>query len=245
VKSAAREAVVEGTNAKQVRAWSRYIKYLHSIRLQDDVFLENFSRANKLKILCAFAQSIREGRFCGRNSRVIKSESVRATLDCVAQAYKLADRSDPRLNADGKLAFVLQRQLRGYSSSDPPPSPQIAITVSMLREFHKLSISAADKALCELFTGAFFFAMRSCEYVKVSGPRKMKLLTVNNIRFLKGCRILPHNDPLLHLADCNPLPSENLGKHYSPNHKIPKLKQGHNSKHLPITEQQNSPILRH
>jgi hypothetical protein len=120
----------------------------------------------------------------------------------VAQAYKLADRSDPRLNVDGKLAFVLQRQLRGYSSSDPPPSPQIAITASVLRELHKLLISAADKALCELFTGAFFFAMRSCEYVKVSGPRKTKLLTVNNTRFLKVRRILPHNDPLLHLADC-------------------------------------------
>jgi hypothetical protein len=44
--------------------------------------------------------------------------------------------------------------------------------------------------------------MRSCEYVKVSGYRKTKLLTVKNIRFFKGKRCLNHRDPLLHMADC-------------------------------------------
>jgi hypothetical protein len=65
-----------------------------------------------------------------------------------------------------------------------------------------MSISDADKALCELFIGAFFFAMRSCEYVKVSGYRKTKLLALRNIRFFKGRRLLDHTDRLLHLADC-------------------------------------------
>jgi hypothetical protein len=120
----------------------------------------------------------------------------------VAQAYKLADRPDPRLDTDGKLAFLLQRQLHGYSSNDDPESPQVAITASVLREFYRLSISDVDKALCELFIGAFFFAMRSCEYMKVSGPRKTKLLTLNNIRFFQGRRLLPHNDKFLHLAEC-------------------------------------------
>jgi hypothetical protein len=125
------------------------------------LYLENFSRGNKHKLLSAFAQAIREGRFCSRKSKNIKTESVRATLDCVAQAYKLLDRPDPRLDADGKFAYILQRQLHGYSSNDEPASPQVAITVSVLREFHKLSISTMDKALCELFTGSFFFTMRS------------------------------------------------------------------------------------
>jgi hypothetical protein len=120
----------------------------------------------------------------------------------VAQTYKLADRADPRLDVDGKFAFLLQRQLRGYSSTDKPESPQVAMTASILREFYKLSISSTDKALCELFIGAFFFAMRSCEYLKVSGPRKTKILSVKNIRFYQGRQLLSHNDPLLHLAEC-------------------------------------------
>jgi hypothetical protein len=80
------------------------------------------SAERKHKILSAFAQSIREGRFRPRVSKDLKSKSVRATLDCVAQAYKLADRGDPKLDTNGKLAFFLQRQLHGYSSTDKPES---------------------------------------------------------------------------------------------------------------------------
>jgi hypothetical protein len=58
-----------------------------------------------------------------------------------------------------------------------------------------------DKAMCELFIGAFFFAMRSCEYLKVTGERKTKLICIKNIRFFQGKRNLPHSDKLLHLAD--------------------------------------------
>jgi hypothetical protein len=123
-------------------------------------------------------------------------------LDGVAQAYKLADRADPRLDADGKLAFLLQRQLRGHKSVDPGEKTQVAITSSVLRKFHQLALSAFNKALCELFIGAFFFAMRSCEYLKVQGPRKTKLLELRNIRFFQATSIIPHSSPSLSLADC-------------------------------------------
>jgi hypothetical protein len=38
--------------------------------------------------------------------------------------------------------------------------------------------------------------------MKVSGPRKTKHLTLNNIRFFQGRRQLSFEDPLLHLAEC-------------------------------------------
>jgi len=44
--------------------------------------------------------------------------------------------------------------------------------------------------------------MRSCEYVKVQGPRKTKLLTIKNIRFFIGNRQLQHSDKNLASADC-------------------------------------------
>jgi hypothetical protein len=107
----------------------------------------------------------------------------------VAQAFKLADRADPRLDREKKLAFLLQRQLRGYSSTDDPPSPQPAKAHSILWLFHQTAFSPFDKALCELFIGAFFIAMRSCEYVHVTGPRKKtKLLKIMNINFYRGTR---------------------------------------------------------
>jgi hypothetical protein len=120
----------------------------------------------------------------------------------VAQAYKLADTADPRLDQDGKLAFLLQRQLKGYKAIDPGEKPQVAITGSVLRKFYQLAISEFDKALCTLFIGAFFFAMRSCEYIKVQGTRKTKLLELRNIRFFRGNVLIPHSSPSLSSADC-------------------------------------------
>ncbi len=55
--------------------------------------------------------------------------------------------------------------------------------------------------MCDLFIGAFFFAMRSCEYLSVSGTRRTKLLKLKNIRFFKNRKELDHIDKLLHEAD--------------------------------------------
>ena len=199
-ESTRKGAVVEGTNAKFALAWKRYKSYLISIRINNDWYLDNFSREKKIRLLGAFCNAIREGRLHSKSFRTNKSESVRATLDNVSQAFKLAGRNDPRLDRDGKFAFILQRQLRGYRSSDAPEKRQIAISGSVLREFYRLALSNMDKARCELFIGAFFFAMRSCEYVTVYGKRKTKLLSVKNIRFFIGKRLVNHSDKNLHLA---------------------------------------------
>jgi len=52
----------------------------------------------------------------------------------VAQTFKLADKPDPRLDGENKLAFILQRQLRYYSNSDTPTIPQAAMIGSILRD---------------------------------------------------------------------------------------------------------------
>jgi len=79
--------------------------------------------------------------------------------------------------------------------------PQIAITGLVLREIVKLSISPMDKAMCDLFVGAFFFPMRSYKYVKVQGYHKTKLLVIKNIHFFQNNVNIPHNSNKLHLAD--------------------------------------------
>jgi hypothetical protein len=55
-------------------------------------------------------------------------------------------------------------------------------------------------ALSDLAIGAFFFAMRSCEYLKVPTRGKTKLLRIHNIRFYDGTKIeVPHSTPDLSL----------------------------------------------
>jgi hypothetical protein len=66
---------------------------------------------------------------------------------------------------------------------------------------HERAKTPKEKALAELAIGAFFFAMRSCEYTKVSEPRRTKLLCLRNIRFFRGGTILTHDHPELDTAD--------------------------------------------
>jgi hypothetical protein len=107
VESAMQEAVVERTNAMQAHAWFRYTNYLTSIGCLQDPFLDNFSRAQRHRILAACAHAIRGGRFGSKNHPILKSEFIRATLDFVAQTFKLADKPDPRLDRENEFAFTL------------------------------------------------------------------------------------------------------------------------------------------
>jgi hypothetical protein len=106
-KAAVQGAVVKSTNQKQTLAWNRYREYLVSIGCQEDTFLEQFSIFQRHKILAAYSHTIREGRFCSKTSQPVKSESVRASLDHAAQAFKLANCPNPRLVSDGRFAFFL------------------------------------------------------------------------------------------------------------------------------------------
>jgi hypothetical protein len=76
------------------------------------------------------------------------------------------------------------------------------MTASILREFYITSLSHFDRTLCEIFMGAFFFAIRSCEYIQVSRPRRTKLLALKNINFFRGRWRLLHSNPNLHKAEC-------------------------------------------
>jgi hypothetical protein len=99
--------------------------------------------------------------------------------------------------ANGKPSFLLSRQFRGYKKLDPPEKRQVALTGSIIKELKKIAFTPLEKAMFQLFTRAFFFAMRSCEYLKVSGARRTRILTRKNIRFFKGRRELQHHINLL------------------------------------------------
>jgi hypothetical protein len=200
-ESASINTVEPATNSKQALAWKRFQQFINSISIQSDPFLDNFTRYQRIKILGAFAHALREGRFNTKRSNLIKSDSCRASIDCVAQTFRLANRPDPRLDEDGKSSLFLQRQFRGYKKLDKAEKQQVALTGSVIKELHKMAFTSLDISMCQLFTGAFFFAMRSCEYLKVSGKQRTKILTLQNIRFFKGRRELNHYNKFLQTAD--------------------------------------------
>ena len=75
----------------------------------------------------------------------------------------------------------------------PPVVFRLAIDRARLPRAH---------ARTQLLSGALFFALRGCEYVFVgAGERKTRPIEVRDIIFTRGCTIVPHSDPELHLAD--------------------------------------------
>ena len=59
-----------------------------------------------------------------------------------------------------------------------------------------------SEALGQVGCGAFFFGMRSCEYLSVTGTRKTKRLKIRNIRsFQNNIKIKDKRSPVLKYAD--------------------------------------------
>jgi hypothetical protein len=119
---------------------------------------------------------------------------VRSTVDHGAQIFREHGRPDPRYDAGQKLTFALQLEYKGYTNADPGEKQHKALTVSSIRQLALLTQSKQQIAILQLIFGAFFFAMRSCEYCKVSGTHRPKC------PFFRGRCELPHDHPELSLA---------------------------------------------
>ena len=110
-------ATVLDTKTKRTSAWERWNSFLSSIGITD-VFLDGFSKYHQNIIMSSFAQAVREGIFSKRNHGNLVEGTIATTLAHVTQAFRSNNRSDPRLDTDGKTCFILQEQYRGYSNQD-------------------------------------------------------------------------------------------------------------------------------
>jgi hypothetical protein len=122
--------------------------------------------------------------------------TVTGSVDHVAAPF-----ADPRHSDAGASSRFLQRIYKSYRDGDDNLKQQKAVTASLLSHMFahaQLPFSSpVDRAVAELAIGAFFFAMRSCEYVHVSGSRCTKPLCLRNLRFFRDNRVLLHSDPNL------------------------------------------------
>jgi hypothetical protein len=92
--------------------------------------------------------------------------------------------------------------LKGLKGDDPPPKKQAPATPELVRLLATSAESVpVDHAIGKLASGAYFFAMRSCEYLKVSGKRKTKLLLLEDIQFYIANREISHSSPEIFDSD--------------------------------------------
>ncbi len=201
-QAAAFLAVTQGTHSKRNRYFGYYSRFLEWIELDHDPFLDNLDPFSQTRVIGAFANAYRLGRFSpasGADPRA--SGTCRDAIDAVAEAYRANRRSSPCHDATGKFSKLLSDQLKGYKNSDPSARPQKALTPSILRELCRNNDGELNQATHQLTRGAFFFAMRSCEYLTVTGERRTKRLRLGNLKFIRNKRTVRLDDPLLALSD--------------------------------------------
>jgi hypothetical protein len=106
---------------------------------------------------------------------------------------------NPTIDDEGNLAWILARQYRAYKNSDPREIPEKAIPACILSIIALRTTTDTHKAITQLSIGVFFFAMRSCEYLKVpkQNKKKTKQLTLKNIAFYRDRQLIAHNSPTL------------------------------------------------
>jgi len=200
----ARERAVTGaTHDDQARAHQRWKEYLESIGLGDDPFLDNFTRCQRNLLICAFATAVREGRFSSDAFETLAAGTVRNTISSVCSTFREHGRPNPSKDEDFQSCFLLQRQYRSYANDDPKQKQQKAIPMCVIAEIGKRR-STELRAIRKLTTVAIFFAMRSCEYLKVTQAEKRRtdILRLRNLRFFKDGKLIEHDDPHLEFLDC-------------------------------------------
>jgi hypothetical protein len=170
--NARNQGVTTGTISKGNTWWKRWVEFLHNCELHDDIFLRQFTTHERHLLLGAFAQSARncEWSKSSKGYDYLVAKSCRTAIDSVCQAFVESGYDDPGKDSHGKLAFVLQRQMKGYKNNDPSEKPQKAIPFGLLQKIITLPTKDPLRRRFQQLTHmAFFFAMRSCEYLRVSG----------------------------------------------------------------------------
>jgi hypothetical protein len=194
------------TDAKQTKVWNRWITYLGTANRAHDPFLESLDASEHLQrlkptVISGFAQALRTGQLQTHGRKSVVAATVQSDIGSLVQTFRDARRKNPTLDSDGKLSTLLSWQYAGFKNFDPPTRRQKAISLRVLKFVRSSAITELDFHTADLAIGAFFFACRSCEYLKVKGKRRTKTLRIQDIEFRKGRVIVPHDSPDLHLAD--------------------------------------------
>jgi hypothetical protein len=171
--------------------------------------MENLNKATGIRMLGAFCESVRQGNYTrGRDAdNPLLGTTAKEHVKQVAAAFVAADEPYPRLDRFRNNSKLLQRQYKGYENLDRPAKQEKALTAPVFIRMWELAKTPKEKHLTRLAIGAFYHAMRSCEYLKVQGERRTKVLCLHNLRFFRGFRELSHDNPISPMPTRSPSPS--------------------------------------
>eukprot|EP00957_Ditylum_brightwellii_P078023 5930761-Ditylum_brightwellii.AAC.2 len=100
------------THEDQSRAWERWEEYASSTGLEEDIFLDGFSKGLRIKLMEAFAMALHEGRFLRKSYDTLAEGTVRGAISYVAQTFQENNCPNPTKDNDSKLGQLLSRQYK-------------------------------------------------------------------------------------------------------------------------------------
>ena len=129
-------------------------------------------------------------------------------MAAISTTCELASEQSPTLKSEGEYIMPLQLQLEGFSQTDAPAIPQLAVLVSLLHHIHhthQLSSSTLTATTANLSVIAFYYLLRVGKYTQ---PRKVKVngkwhqatcteqFCVGDVGFFKDGKVLPRQASL-------------------------------------------------
>ena len=103
----------------------------------------------------------------------------------MAASFRSHGYPNPAHDQHGDLDWILACQFCSYKIADPKEIQQKAIPLEVISLINRAATTNRQHTIAQLITGAFFFACRSCKYLKVQRPedKQTKIFTLNNIKF--------------------------------------------------------------
>ena len=77
--------------------------------------------------------------------------------------------------------------------ADPETRQSQAIPAAVVPIVDAARGSETNRAVGQLVVGAFFFAMRACEFADVGGPRRTRVITIGDVEFRKDGQRVDHD----------------------------------------------------
>jgi hypothetical protein len=88
LKLPVREQLQKAHTKNYARSWHRFTKYLRSIGISHDAFLDSFTQAQQNKIIGAFAMALREGQFSSAAHDKLASGTIRNSISDISATFR-------------------------------------------------------------------------------------------------------------------------------------------------------------
>jgi hypothetical protein len=109
-------AVTGGTHKNQARPWRCFSKYLDSIGIVHNVFLDSFARSQRNKIIRAVAIALWQGQFLGPDYDTLASGTIQNTISDISSTFWENSQPNPTKDNNLQLSFILQCQFRAFKN---------------------------------------------------------------------------------------------------------------------------------